>query len=153
MWLIEQCVLLPGITVLARLVAEVRAAEYERIDGLLADAPSAGQLERFERLLVVAGDARRSELDRLRGAGVSLSGRGFQAALERAFAIAMLGAGTVVVPDVPAAKLAALARYGLSAKAPALRELSQRRRAATLLATLRQLEVDSVETRLTCSTC
>ena len=61
LWLIEQRVLLPGITVLARLVAEVRSAEHERIHGLIADAPSAAQVERFERLLVVAGDARRSE--------------------------------------------------------------------------------------------
>jgi hypothetical protein len=148
LWLIEHRVLLPGITVLARLVAEVRSAEYERIHGLLADAPSAGQPERFEALLVVSKDARRSELDQLRDAKVNLSGRGFQAALERAFAIEMLGAGRVVLPDVPAAKLAALARYGRSAKAPALRELSQRRRAATLLATLRQLEVDSVDDAL-----
>ncbi|MGO9752536.1 MAG: DUF4158 domain-containing protein [Solirubrobacteraceae bacterium] len=30
MWLIAHRVLLPGITVLARLVAEVRSAEYDR---------------------------------------------------------------------------------------------------------------------------
>ncbi|MDQ6778305.1 MAG: Tn3 family transposase, partial [Actinomycetota bacterium] len=40
------------------------------------------------------------------------------------------------------------ARYGLSAKAPALRELSSTRRAATLLATVRQLEVDAVDDAL-----
>ncbi|MGO9898815.1 MAG: DUF4158 domain-containing protein [Solirubrobacteraceae bacterium] len=65
--LIEQRVLLPGITVLARLVADVRADEHERIHGLLAEAPTAEQLERFERLLHVPKDARTSELDQLRG--------------------------------------------------------------------------------------
>jgi hypothetical protein len=69
-------------------------------------------------------------------------------ALERAFAIQALGAGRVALPDVPPAKVAALARYGLSVKAPALRELSAKRRAATLLATIRQLEVDSVDDAL-----
>jgi hypothetical protein len=148
LWLIEQRVLLPGITVLARLVAEVRAAEHERIHALLAEAPTAGQLAAFERLLQVSEDARTSELDQLRGGKVSISGRGFQGALERAFAIEALGAGGVELPDVPPAKVAALARYGLSAKAPALRELSPQRRAATLLATIRQLEIDSVDDAL-----
>jgi hypothetical protein len=148
LWLIEQRVLLPGITVLARLVADVRAGEHERIHGLLAEAPTAEQLEGFERLLRVPKDARTSELDQLRGGKVSISGRGFLAALERAFAIQALGVGRVELPDVPPAKVAALARYGLSAKAPTLRELSPKRRDATLLATIRQLEVDSVDDAL-----
>ncbi|MGO9898814.1 MAG: Tn3 family transposase, partial [Solirubrobacteraceae bacterium] len=79
---------------------------------------------------------------------MSLSGRGFLGALERAFAIQALGAGRVQLPDVPPAKVAALARYGLSAKAPTLRDLSPKRRAATLFATIRQLEVDSVDDAL-----
>jgi hypothetical protein len=141
LWLIEQRVLLPGITVLARLVAEVRAVEHARIDALLASALTAVQLEGFDRLLIVPEGARTSELDQLRGGTVSISGRGFQGALERAFAIEALGAGRVELPDVPPAKVAALARYGLSAKAPALRELSPKRRAATI----RQLEIDSVD--------
>ena len=145
LWLIEHRVLLPGITVLARLVAEVRAVEHDRIYTLLADALSLEQRERFERLLVVAEPARRSRLDQLRAASVNLSGRGFQGALERAAEIKDLGAGALVLPDVPPAKVAALARYGLGAKAPALRELSATRRAATLLATVRQLEVDAVD--------
>jgi hypothetical protein len=79
---------------------------------------------------------------------VSISGRGFLAALERAFAIQALGVDRVELPNVPPAKVATLARYGLSAKAPTLRELSPKRRAATLLATIRQLEVDSVDDAL-----
>ena len=148
LWLIEHRVLLPGITVLARLVAEVRTVEHDRIYELLADALSVEQRERFERLLVVAEDARRSRLDQLRTAGVNLSGRGFQGALERAAEIKGLGAGALLLPDVPPAKVVALARYGLGAKAPALRELSATRRAATLLATVRQLEVDAVDDAL-----
>jgi TnpA family transposase len=148
LWLIEHRVLLPGITVLARLVAEVRSSEHDRIQQLLANAPTPEQHEQFGRLLRVAEDSRRSGLDRLKGGPVNISGRGFQAALERAFAIKDLGAGEVQLLGVPPAKLAALARYGLSAKAPALRELSPSRRAATLLATLRRLEVESIDDAL-----
>lgn len=148
LWLIEHRSLLPGITVLARLVAEVRSVEHERIHRLLADAPPPEQRRRLEELLVVGDDSRRSRFDQLRGGRVNLGGRGFQGALERAFEIKDLGAGEVELPDVPPAKVAALARYGLSAKATALRELSPKRRAATLLATVRQLEVDAVDDAL-----
>ena len=133
---------------LARLVAEFRSVEHERLHRLLADAPPPEQRRRLEELLVVGDDSRRSRLDQLRGGRVNLSGRGFQGALERAFEIKDLGAGEVELPDVPPAKVAALARYGLSAKATALRELSPKRRAATLLATVRQLEVDAVDDAL-----
>ena len=140
--------LLPGITVLTRLVAEVRAAEHERIHALLADAPTPEQLHGLEQTLVVPKDARTSTLDQMRGGKVNISGRGFESALERAFEIKELGAGEVELSNVPPAKVTALARYGLSAKAPGLRELSPKRRAATLLATIRQLEVDSVDDAL-----
>ncbi|MGO9791510.1 MAG: Tn3 family transposase [Solirubrobacteraceae bacterium] len=53
-----------------------------------------------------------------------------------------------MLPDVPPVKVAALARYGLGAKAPASRELSATRRAATLLATVRKLEIDAVDDAL-----
>jgi Domain of unknown function (DUF4158) len=148
LWLIEHLVLLPGITVLTRLVAEARAAEHERIHAMLADAPTPEQLRGLEQTLVVPKDARTSTFDRLRGGKVNISGRGFESALERAFEIKELSAGEVELPNVPPAKVTALARYGLSVKAPGLRELSPRRRAATLLATIRQLEVDSVDDAL-----
>ena len=49
---------------------------------------------------------------------------------------------------LPANRLAALARYGLAAKAPALRDLAEPRRTATLLATARHLEAAAVDDAL-----
>ena len=49
---------------------------------------------------------------------------------------------------MPANRLAALARYGLAAKAPALRDLAEPRRTATLLATARHLEAAAVDDAL-----
>ena len=148
LWLIEHRVLLSGMTVLARLVAEVRAREQERVHELLA-APVLERLAgRLGELLVVAEGARRSPLDRLRTGPTNVSGRGLTSAFERALEVKSLDAGAVLMPDVPPVKVAALARYGLSATAPALREVSSQRRTATLLATVRQLEVDAVDDAL-----
>jgi hypothetical protein len=68
--------------------------------------------------------------------------------LHRVAEIGGLGAGAVVTEPVPAVKLSALARYGLAAKAPTLRDLEGDRQAATLLATVRHLETSSVDDAL-----
>jgi uncharacterized protein DUF4158 len=121
-WLVEHHVLLPGVTVLARLVAEVRASEHERLYEVLAGALPAGLRQELEALLLVPQGARISGLDRLRTGPVNVSGKALAGALERALEVKRLGAGGVQLSDVPAAKISALARYGLSAKAPRLRE-------------------------------
>jgi TnpA family transposase len=147
-WLLEQRVLLPGITVLARLVAEVRAVEHERLWTTLADAVSPELRRRLEELLDAPAGARTSTLDRWRGAPSRVSGQELARALRRVDEIRRVGTGAVEVTGVPAVKLMALARYGMTAKAPALRELTASRRAATLLATVRELGTASVDDAL-----
>ena len=58
-----------------------------------------------------------------------------------------VGVGELVV-DVPAGRERALARYGLMAKAQTLRRMSPKRRDATLLAALWQLELDATDDAL-----
>src|SRR5262249_51153362 len=52
------------------------------------------------------------------------------------------------VDTMPANQLAALAQYGLAAKTPALRDLAEPRRTATLLTTARHLETATVNNAL-----
>lgn len=98
---------------LARLVAEVRAGEHERVHELLAGVVPEGLADRHEKLLVVPEGARRSALDRLRTGPTNVSGRGLAGALERVLEVKGLGAGAVAMPDAPPVKVTALARYGL----------------------------------------
>jgi TnpA family transposase len=59
-----------------------------------------------------------------------------------------LGTGAVDVSAVAPVKLAELARYGMTAKAPKIKQLIGHRRVATLLATVRELEGASVDDAL-----
>jgi len=147
-WLRAGRVLLPGVSVLARLVAEVRAAAVERADRLLEAAVGPALRRRLEVLLVVPEGSRWSELDRLGRAPTRASGPQMVRALERVAELAGLGAGGVDVNAVPVGRLQVLARQGLAANAAVLRRLPQRRRAVTLLATARALQVAAVDDAL-----
>lgn len=69
-WLRRERVLLPGVSVLTRLVAEVRSAASEQLYSLLAGRVSVPLAQRLDGLLEVRPDARTSELERLRRAPV-----------------------------------------------------------------------------------
>ncbi|GIH67162.1 hypothetical protein Msi02_79790 [Microbispora siamensis] len=66
---------LPGITVLTRLVGEVRREENARPYGLLAERTPAETAVALRGLLKVPEDRRVSELERLRTSPVKASGR------------------------------------------------------------------------------
>jgi Domain of unknown function (DUF4158) len=150
-WLRRNRVLLPGVSVLARLVASVRDGAAERMYRSLAEAATAADVglpSRLRGLLVVPDGQRASELERLRAAPRRTSGKAMTMALDRVSEVLALGARSAGVEAVPANRLAALARYGLAAKAPALRDLAEPRRTATLLATARHLEAAAVDDAL-----
>jgi hypothetical protein len=69
-------VLLPGPTVLARLVASVRDRAATRLWEALAAVPDAGQRARLEGLLVVPDGERASTLERLRRGPTSVTATG-----------------------------------------------------------------------------
>ena len=147
-WLIGSQVLLPGITTLARMVAEVRQEENDRLYATLYRATPDELRTEMARLLEVPEKRRVSELERLRLGPMRISGRAMEYALERTQQVRDLGAGKVDVAQVPAARLTGLARYGLASKAPTLKRLEVTRQTATLLATVRHLETATVDDAL-----
>lgn len=116
--MLKERILLPGMTVLVRMIGEVRRAENERLHALLSGRLPAEMRAALVGLLEVPDGKRRSELERLRTAPTKASGRVLADELRRVAEIAQLGAGGVATDPVPAVKLGALARYGLAAKAP-----------------------------------
>ena len=132
--LVERKVLLPGVTVLERLVARVRDRAAVRLWQRLARLPNSAQQAKLATLLEVPDGAHTSLLDRLRRAPTRISGPALVTALQRLEAIRALGVGQVSLTHIPPNRLRALARYGAAARAQAIAQMTPERRMATLLA-------------------
>ncbi|TMR30345.1 Tn3 family transposase [Actinomadura geliboluensis] len=149
-WLRERRVLLPGLTTLTRLVAQVREETTRRLWSVLEERLTVGQRYVLDQLLVVPPGARVSDLERWRkgpvprGSGPTMIKALDQVAEVMGLGMAELGAEALVPPR----RLAELAKYGMSADASQLRRHGDGRRLATLLATVRQLEAKSVDDTL-----
>ena len=145
-WLFERSVLLPGVTTLARLVARVRDEATQRLWETLSELPTARQRRMLGQLLVVAGDARMSDLERWRQGPAKPSGKNLERALDRVGEIGKIGLGSLGLEAVvPQRRLVDLARYGMTAKAPRLRRHPRFRRVATLVATVAYLQARSID--------
>ena len=147
-WLVERKVLLPGVTVLARAVAQARDRAASRLWRVLAAAPDAVQRERLEALLIVPEGTRQSHLDRLRCAPTRVSGPALVAALRRLEEIRALGVAELDLSRVPAGRLKALARHAASSWAAVIARMPRDRRVATLLAFARTFEATALDDAL-----
>jgi TnpA family transposase len=147
---VERKVLLPGVSVLARLVAQVRARAARRAWRVLAGQVSRDLRGRLESLLTVEEASRRSGLERLRRPPRAPTIDGLVAALERLAESRALGVGGVDVTVVPASRLRALASYGYSTRAQAICRLGEDRRTATLVASAVSVATDALDDAVTC---
>ena len=141
LWLRERKVLLPGVSVLTRLVSEVRAEQAARLHDAIAASVDDQLLGSLDGLLAVTS-GRVSDLERLRTGPSRASAPEVLRQHDRFGELARLRVDTIDLSALPAGRVALLGRYGMSAKAGALRDLAPERRQATLIATLHMLLAD-----------
>ncbi|NDK24104.1 hypothetical protein FSY75_06380 [Streptomyces sp. TR1341] len=90
-WLVNNRVLLPGATSLARMVAALRQEENDRLHAALYEVVPYELRTEMVRLLEVPEKKRVSELERLRLGPVRVSGKAMELALDRAREVRGLG--------------------------------------------------------------
>ena len=108
--LIERKILLPGVTVLTRLVARIRERATLRLWQRLAALPNSEQTERLLSLLVVPAGEYFSTLDRLRRAPTRISSPAMLEALDRVTAIRSLGVSDLDLTRLPVGRIKTIAR-------------------------------------------
>lgn len=132
--LIDRKVLLPGVSVLERLISSAREHASRRLWRLLSAIPTQQQQALLETLLEVPARERQTPLDRLRRGPTRVSGPTLVGALHRVKAIRLFEMEHLDLSFVPRGRLKALVRHATTALIQHLRHLAQDRRIATLLA-------------------
>ena len=146
-WLIGRKVLLPGVSVLERFVAEVRSRMESRLWRLLVRDVTDAQRRRLDDLLTPAEGGRQSWLDRLRKGPVRVSAPALVMALLRIETVRGLGI-KLPAAHVPPSRIAALARFANTVKVSAVARLPGARRSATLVAFVHSLEASAQDDAL-----
>jgi TnpA family transposase len=132
--MIERRILLPGVTVLSRLIAQVNELASARFWSRLAQLAHRGQRKRLRSLLLISESSPTSSLDQLRKPPVNISAPGMVEALLRLKEFRKIGVRHVSLARIPPGRVKILARYAAAAKAQAIARMPRERRMATLLA-------------------
>ncbi len=124
-WLVQQKVLLPGATVLERLVARVINRTNERLWRLLAQLPDELQARNLLNLLKIEEGTRISKLEWLRREERKATSRTIVAAIRRLQTIRSLGVSHIDLSALPIGRINATARYGMLAWSQTMRILTR----------------------------
>jgi hypothetical protein len=139
-WLLSHKVMLPGVSVLERLVARLRPRVEARVARVLTRGLSPAQQTQLTTLLHVPPGSRASTFERLRRGPIRQSVPALRAALRRVEEVRTLGLTVPSAGRVPPARLQTLARFAATTRMTALQRLAVPRQLATLLAFLHTLE-------------
>jgi TnpA family transposase len=143
--LVQRKILLPGVSILARLVASIRERSAHRLFQTLAQLSSQTQRKQLEELLVVKDGEHYSPLDRLRHPPNRVGALALVAALNRLVEVRALGIGTIDVSRIPPNRLKVLARSAGAARSQAIARMPESRRIATMLAFVYLLEFTAID--------
>lgn len=138
-WLFANKILLPGITVLERFIAEIRSRMESRLLKMLIKDLTIDQQERLNQLLITNDDDHQSILDKLRKGPVRVSVPSFLKSLQRIEMARDIGVNLPLL-HIPSCRIEKLARFANTAKMTAIKRLPYERKMATLVAFVHHLE-------------
>lgn len=127
-------VLLPGATVLERLISQVKERTTARLWCKLAALPDKNQCKRLEGLLLIGDKKNITGLEAIRQQITHESPVGFLKTIERYNRFYSLGAHGWDISKLPIGKIKVLARYAAVARAQAIERMPYERQIATLAA-------------------
>lgn len=147
-WMLTHKILLPGISILERLVSRVRSRVENRLWTILTKNITREQRQNLENLMTIPEGSRVSVIEKLRSGPVRVSGPALVQALLRLKTIRDMG---IVLPPttyIPPVRLTSIARFASTAKVTAIYRLPPIRRLATLVAFIHCLEAKALDDAL-----
>jgi len=139
-WLMAHKVLLPGPSVLERLISRLRQRVNERIWGALTNNLTPQHKENLELLLIVEEGEKTSTLEKLRQGPTLKSTSEIVRFLARLEAIRALDIRVPFTKVPPKGRILTLARFASTAKVTAISRFTEQRRLATLVAFIHTIE-------------
>lgn len=131
---IEQKILLPGVSVLTRLVATVRDRASENLWRKLAGLPHTEQRKQLENLLQSDSKTKKTHLEHLSNPPFTISITGIKHSLIRLQELRQLEATHWDISGVPIKRLQQLAQHAVAIRAQAITRMNDERRMAVLVA-------------------
>jgi hypothetical protein len=146
--LVEQKILLPGVTVLSRLISAVRERVANRTWKILSKLPNDKQIENLEALIVVVEKNRLTPLEQLRKSPTRKSAPSLVNALNRLVTIRALGINKLNVGKIPPIRFKTLSKTAFTLRAQAVARMPSSRRIATLVAWAYVMEAIAIDDAL-----
>lgn len=147
-WMLTHKVILPGISVLERLIFRVRSRVENRLWRILVQGVTEEQRKQLENLLTIPENSRVSIIDKLRSGPFRVSAPSLVQALLRIQTIRDMGILLPNKANIPPVRLASIARFASTSKVTAINRLPPMRRLATLVAFIHCLEAKAIDDAL-----
>jgi TnpA family transposase len=146
--LVENKILLPGVTVLARLISNVRDRVQQRLYDKLSELPTEQQIEQLEALIAPHENSRKTILEHWRNSPTRISSIALVNALERLQKIRSLELRKLDISKIPLIRLKSLSKTAFTIRVQAIARMTKERRISTLVAFVYVLETTVLDDSL-----
>jgi TnpA family transposase len=147
-WLIQNKVLLPGASVLSRLIAEIRERATQRLWQRLSVLPTVEQKEKLDALLKVPEGRRTSKFDDYQREPTNISSSSFNAEVDRYLELYAFGMQSLDFSRIPPVRLKNIARYAGIISVSKIARMPENKRIAILVAFVKSFETRTLDNAL-----
>jgi TnpA family transposase len=144
----QRHIIIPGISVIERMAAEVMYAAEKTAVRLICERVSSAQRTSMDAILAEKAHRQQSELSWLLKTKTKISRRGFLEIVDKLDKVREIGLGTLDLPPEIGARVQQMVREGLRFTTQAFQQMGVAQRTAIMTATLRDIEASLVDAAL-----
>lgn len=132
--LLENKILLPGVTAIAKLISRIKERVEQRLYFKLYKLPNQEQIKELESLIIVGETSRNTILDQWRTSPTRISSPALVNALKKMENIRAVEIGKLDISRIPPIRIKSLAKTAFTIKVQAIARMPKTKRIATLVA-------------------